>query len=120
MNTAQTIGQLSEKIALEHLKKQGLKHIASNFRCKLGEIDIIMRDKDNLVFVEVRCRNNETFGTALETVTQHKQNKLIKAAQYYLQANNLLNTENCRFDVLAITNLMYTPKIEWIKNAFMV
>lgn len=118
MNTAKSIGQLAEKTALEYLKKQGLKHIENNYRCKLGEIDIIMRDKNNLVFIEVRCRNNEIFGSALETVTKSKQLKLIRTAEYYLQSNNLLNTENCRFDVLAITHLMNNPKIEWIKNAF--
>lgn len=118
MNTAQSIGQLSEKIALEYLRKQGLKHISSNYRCKLGEIDIIMRDKGDLVFIEVRCRNNESFGTALETVTQSKQLKLIRTAEHYLQTQNASYMENCRFDVLAITQLMNNPKIEWIKNAF--
>ncbi|MDF2940268.1 MAG: protein Nwat [Gammaproteobacteria bacterium] len=109
------IGNDNENLALSFLKKKGLKLIAKNFYSRFGEIDLIMRDKETLVFVEVRYRGSEKFGSSLESVSWHKQQRLIKTAEYYL----LSSPQNlpCRFDVLAVSP-HNTQSINWIKNAF--
>lgn len=87
-----------------------------NYLCKMGEIDIIMQDRQTLVFVEVRYRKRSSFGSASESVTRSKQQKLIRAAQHYLSRHNQ-HHRPCRFDVLAINGQADQP-IEWIPNAF--
>ncbi|MFX7820786.1 YraN family protein, partial [Acinetobacter baumannii] len=74
-----------EDAALVYLQQQGLRLLERNWRCKAGEIDLIMQDDATLVFVEVRRRKNDRFGGAAASVTWHKQQKLIRAAQWYLQ-----------------------------------
>lgn len=115
MGITQQIGAVAEEYACKYLRKQGLKLVARNFRCKLGEIDLIMQDNNELVFVEVRCRKNNNFGTSAESVTYSKQKKLLRAAEYYLSQLHDAN-KLCRFDVIAITSESNT--LEWIKNAF--
>ena len=114
------IGNNAEKIALDYLSKQGLQLIEQNYLTPLGEIDIIMLDKNNneLVFVEVRYRQNTKFGAPEETINQNKQLKITKTAQRYLQHKSQYQNFTCRFDVVGVKfNLKY-PKIDWIKNAF--
>lgn len=115
---AQQIGQTAENMACDYLLMKGLKLITRNYRCKMGEIDLVMRDKDYLVFVEVRFRRNQAFGTSSETVTYFKQNKLVRSAHFYLQQHHLTDKVPCRFDVIAITQAATHPNIEWVKNAF--
>jgi putative endonuclease len=116
---AQKIGQLAEDQACEYLISQGLQIIARNYRCSLGEIDAIVLDKTNLIFVEVRCRKSSQFGSAAETVNYHKQKKLIKTALCYMQHTS--SSLPCRFDVVSVTpHLHKPPNIEWIKDAFQV
>lgn len=112
-----TSGQLAEREAQKFLEKQGLALISKNFSCKLGEIDLIMRDNKCITFVEVRYRASTRFGSAAETVTASKQAKLIKTAQYYLQKNNQLNKRS-RFDVVAISPKNGELNIQWYKDAF--
>lgn len=111
-------GEKAEQLARSFLQQQGLHFITRNFRCKLGEIDLIMRDQQQLVFVEVRFRRNQRYGGAAASVTWHKQQKLRRAAQVYLQQQALAAA--CRFDVLCVgadtTGQMYCDN--WIKNAF--
>lgn len=106
-----TKGQWAEELAKDHLEKQGLTNIQSNFNTPLGEIDLIMQDQDELVFVEVRYRKHTHFGGPLESVTRSKQKKIYRTAQYYCK--RFKTQPPCRFDVVAITD-----EIEWIKNAF--
>lgn len=113
---SQTIGYVAEEQARQYLSEQGLTWIASNFRCKLGEIDLIMRDGMYLVFIEVRQRSAKSHGSALESVTRSKQQKLIKTALYYLQTNRLLDKQACRFDVLSLDGAPL--QMAWVKNAF--
>jgi putative endonuclease len=113
MTLAQQTGSAAENQACAYLKQQGLDLITRNFRCKVGEIDLIMQDKNELVFIEVRCRNNSFFGNGFDSITDAKQNKLIKTANFYLQQKKLTETA-CRFDAVAIS----ANNIEWIKNAF--
>lgn len=107
-------GQLAEDKACEYLQKQGLKCLLRNYQCKMGEIDLIMQDTQDIVFVEVRLRSYKQFGDALESVTYYKQQKLIKAALHYLHRYNLAEKVACRFDVIAFDE----SKIIWVKDAF--
>jgi putative endonuclease len=109
------VGAQAEQAAEHFLHKQGLKTVAKNYRCKLGEIDLIMAQHDELIFVEVRLRRHSQFANAAESVTITKQHKIIKAAQYYLQEHQLTDKINCRFDVIAFGK---NNEPEWIKNAF--
>jgi len=106
-------GDWAENLALDYLTQAGLKLVERNYRCKQGEIDLVMQDGKDLVFVEVRYRNTQKFGGALSSVDWRKQKKIISTASQYLQT--LRNTPPCRFDVIAIQDMQ---KIEWLKNAF--
>jgi putative endonuclease len=107
-------GQQAEQQALDFLLNKGLKLVTRNFRCKTGEIDLIMRDDDDLVFVEVRFRQSNDFGRALETVTASKQRKLLACANRFLQMKRI--DSPCRFDIIALNGAGSMP-VEWIKNA---
>ncbi|HZW13741.1 MAG TPA: YraN family protein [Noviherbaspirillum sp.] len=107
----QVDGDAAEDRALHYLQQQGLKLVERNFRCKGGEIDIIMQDRGALVFVEVRKRANGRYGGAAASVTAGKQARLVVAAQTYLQ--RLREQPVCRFDIVAIEN----GTLEWLKNA---
>lgn len=105
-----------EQKARQYLEIQGLVWLCSNYQCRLGEIDLIMRDGVYLVFVEVRARSADRFGHALESITKSKQQKILKTAQCYLKAKRLHDKHPIRFDVVA----MQGPALSttWIKNAF--
>jgi putative endonuclease len=107
-------GEAAEQQAVDYLSQRGLKLVDRNFRCKAGEIDLIMREKDSLVFVEVRYRQTDDFGSALESITPSKQRKLLASANFYLQKNRI--DQPCRFDVVAISGSA-NNRINWIKNA---
>jgi putative endonuclease len=109
-------GLVGEDCARDYLIKQGLVFKKSNYRCRLGEIDLIMQDGVYLVFVEVRMRRSSTYGSALESVNYSKQKKIIKAASLYLSVNKLHEKYPVRFDVVSLQGI--PPKIEWIKCAF--
>ena len=106
-------GEKSELLACQYLVNQGLQTIDKNFRCKVGELDLIMRDNHTLVIVEVRFRKSNKFGGALESITKKKQSRIIAATEYYLLINRL-NTL-IRFDVISMSD---ETDINWIKNAF--
>ena len=115
-------GKDAEVACCNYLKSFGLKLVEKNFNCRLGEIDIIMTDKNILVFVEVRFRKNNNFGGGLESITMTKQKKLRKTAELYLQQNN--QYKNARFDVVSMSTKTQTSNnkqeytFDWIKNAF--
>jgi putative endonuclease len=109
----QKSGQEWESRALEHLQAHGLEEVARNFRCKAGEIDLICRDGQTLVFVEVRRRASGAFGGAAASVGWSKQAKLIRAAQFYLLRYRA-GPPPCRFDVVAVEG----AAVEWIRDAF--
>ncbi|MFQ5469768.1 MAG: YraN family protein [Gammaproteobacteria bacterium] len=109
-------GKSAEEFAHRYLTKKGLELITSNYRCRHGEIDLVMRDHDTLTFIEVRLRNSTRFGGSSESVTSNKQKKLIKTAQHYLQHNNTYTMYPTRFDVIAIQS--DTRTLDWIKDAF--
>lgn len=107
----QQSGQAGEDAALDYLTRHGLTLLERNFRCKGGEIDLIMQNGDTLVFIEVRKRADARHGGAAASVTRAKQARLIIAAQTYLQRHQ--SAPACRFDVIAID----AEAISWLKNA---
>lgn len=108
------IGDSAEELACNFLKKNKIKILERNFRVHTGEIDIIAREKDTIIFIEVKFRKNSNFGHPFESVTPTKQQKIIQTAQFFLQKHQTLSNYNCRFDVISIEN----SDINWIKNAF--
>lgn len=114
------IGNQAENLAVQYLKKNGLKLIDRNYLTKMGEIDIIMLDKSNqnLVFVEVRYLKNTFFGSAIDTIGHSKQTKLIHTANFFLQQHSKYDDFICRFDVIGVEFDLKFPEINWIKNAF--
>ena len=107
----QKTGAAGEDRALAHLQQQGLRLVERNFRCKTGEIDLIMRHDCVLVFVEVRARADARHGGAAASITPAKQQRLIRTAQFYLQ--RLRSVPACRFDVIAIDG----DALHWLQNA---
>lgn len=106
-------GADKERLAQTYLEAQGLRLVTSNYRCRRGEIDLVMRDGQTLVFVEVRYRASERFGGAAASVGLAKQRRLQAAAGHFLQGHG--NALPCRFDVLAIGA---GDRIDWIRDAF--
>ncbi len=99
LNKRQKFGEKGEAIAVGQLKKEGYKIIETNYRTKLGEIDIIAKDKDTIVFVEVKARRSVHFGSPKWAVTPKKQKKISIVALYYLKSTNQSNAK-ARFDVV--------------------
>ncbi len=113
--TRRQIGAGYEALARRYLEQAGLSFIAANVSCRAGELDLIMRDEQTWVFVEVRFRRNADFGGAAASITYAKQRRLLRAAAFWLaQHDASFDTSSCRFDVLAITG----RQIEWLPNAF--
>ena len=93
-------GSAWEQKAAEYLSQNGCDIIAMNYRCRLGEIDIIMRDNDTICFVEVKYRTGSQYGSSVEAVNYNKQCRIRRAASYYLTAEIHTQEVLCRFDVL--------------------
>jgi putative endonuclease len=108
-------GKQAEHWAADFLQQQGLKLVTQNFHSRFGEIDLIMQDAGVLVFIEVRQRCNTDFGGAIASIDRHKQQRLIRAAQYYLA--KLGHTPPCRFDVVLMDDAG-GRNAQWIRNAF--
>lgn len=112
-----TTGQLAEQIAKEYLLAQGLDFHSANFRARQGEIDLIFKDQKTWVFIEVKNRKNDRFGSAIEWVTTSKQRKIIQTAKQFCITHLLPSQCDIRFDVIGITNLN-PHTITWVKHAF--
>lgn len=110
-------GAAAEELACRYLSARGLQLVSRNFSCRFGEIDLIMRDRGDLVFVEVRYRRNASFGSAAASIDWRKQDKLVHTANYYLQTKCPKGVPPCRFDVVAVSDNIGTPAIEWLRNA---
>ena len=113
------IAKIGESLAAEHLKARGCEILEQNYRALRGEIDIIVRDGEFIVFVEVKTRQTLRFGLPQEAVTLQKQRQISKVALAYLQTQNLLDAP-CRFDVIAIhlSPQLELLKLEQIESAF--
>jgi len=117
-NRRQT-GFAQEANAAQYLSQRGLLLIESNFSCRLGEIDLIMKDGDTLVFVEVRYRTRADFMDPVTSVDHRKQKKLLRSAATYLKYHGLTDRIPCRIDVLGIkqSNVHGETEFKWIKDA---
>lgn len=111
------LGKQGEDIAAEYLRSKGFQIEARNYRQKSGEIDIICRDGDTLVFVEVKTRKDSEFGHPTESVTSRKQQQISRTALLYLSTNNL-HDEAVRFDVIGVICSQASPDITHIVGAF--
>lgn len=112
-----TAGSQAEKLAAVYLQEQGLKLVTSNYRCRFGEIDLIMRDDKTLIFVEVRLRSSGSFGGAAYSINASKQKKLIITAEHYLQQHSAAAKMACRFDAILMDKTS-AQNVQWIQNAF--
>ena len=112
-----SLGQEGERAAERYLGKKGYKLIERNYRCSGGELDLIVIDRRVIVFVEVKTRTGQSFGTPLEAVEFRKQQRMIRAAQSYLASKGLHQRE-ARFDVVGVSWAGREPLIEHIENAF--
>jgi putative endonuclease len=117
-NPKKDTGNHAEAAACDYLQRQGLQLVERNYLCKRGEIDLIMRDGKNTVFIEVRYRRNDRFGSSAESVDWRKQAKLLATAEHYLQQHPKAAKSACRFDVVALTTENSQQKIHWITDAF--
>jgi putative endonuclease len=107
-------GQRAEDLCADLLRQAGLRILARNWRCRLGEIDLVAEEGSTLVFAEVRLRRDARYGGAAESVTAAKRARLVAAARLYLAARG---TVACRFDVLLLDALA-PARVQWIRNAF--
>lgn len=115
-----SLGDQYESLAASWIQQQGLNIVARNFRCRVGEIDLIGRHGPHIVFIEVRARGNPRYASALASVDRRKQVRLIRAAQWFLRKHPELADLPCRFDVIAFeppqSATEQTPL--WIRGAF--
>lgn len=122
--TSHSQGQHAEQACCEYLQHRGLCLLSRNYRSRRGEIDLVMRDDDTLVFIEVRYRKNNLYGGALESITPQKQQRIKSTAEHYLQ--NETKLKNARIDVVAmsqkpqntLTGHTEEYSFDWIKDAF--
>ena len=110
-------GAWAEDMALAFLLERGLRMVTRNYRCRHGEIDLILDDGDTLVFAEVRYRAAGALVSATESVTLAKQRRLLASAEYYLQRHGEHERRECRFDVLALSGDRPTPVVQWLRDA---
>lgn len=111
-------GRDAEDRACEHLARHGLTLIERNYRTPFGEIDLIMQHQQTVVFVEVRYRRSQEYGSPAETIDLRKQAKLRTTAVHYLQRHKSVARKACRFDVVAVTGSAPDERIQWLQNAF--
>ena len=117
MDNRKNTGNIGEDIVTKYLEEKGYKIIERNFRCKLGEIDIIAQDKEEIVFIEVKTRKILSYGNPADSVNEPKQKHIYKASEYYLLINNKLD-DFTRIDVIEVYLNSSSYKINHIKKAF--
>lgn len=117
-DTRHLTGAAAESAAARYLTSHGLSLLDSNVRYRDGELDLVMRDGDVLVFVEVRYRASNDYGGAAASVTPTKQRRLIRAATRYLAAHPALAVLPCRFDVIGAEGNPDAPQLTWLRAAF--
>lgn len=113
-----SLGAAVEAAAREHLTDAGLQPVAANANYRLGELDLVMLDRDTLVFIEVRYRRDDRFGGGAASVDFRKQRKLVRAAQLFLQRHPRYADGPCRFDVVEAEGDPTAPQLNWLRDAF--
>lgn len=108
-----------EDRARTYLQARGLRLLEQNYRCRFGEIDLIMQDRDTLCFIEVKYRASDAFGGSIDALPRSKQRKIVKTALFYLAANQCRAARPMRFDAFLIQRQAGGgDAIDWIRNAF--
>lgn len=118
MAERQARGRHAEDAARAYLARAGLREIAANANCRGGELDLVMRDGDCIVFVEVRYRRSSAFGGGAASVDSGKRRKLVLAAQWFLAGHREYSRAPCRFDVVEASGNPDMPELRWLKDAF--
>jgi len=113
----QILGREGERIAENYLKEKGYRLVERNYRCPMGELDLIALDRRVIVFIEVKTRSDFRFGVPTESVHPRKQRKMIQAALYFLSRHRLHHRE-ARFDVVGVSLAKGRPEVEHVQNAF--
>lgn len=111
-------GAWAEQHACEHLVRNGLTALLRNYRCRHGEIDLVLRDGDTLVFAEVRYRAHTGWVSGAQSVDAAKQRRLLASAEHFLQRHREHADRACRFDVIDISGPPQAPRVDWIQDAF--
>ncbi|MGH8150888.1 MAG: YraN family protein [Steroidobacteraceae bacterium] len=113
------LGAAAEDVAAAYLTAQGIDVLLRNYRRRLGELDVVARQGDVLLIVEVRTRSSDAFGGAAASVTWHKRRRIVRAAQLLLQQRRDLAKLRARFDVIVVSELFAAqPRVEWLRGAF--
>lgn len=115
--STRTVGNLGEKLALKELKRLGYRLVQTNFAAAGGEVDIIAEHRGALVFIEVKARSDDAFGSALDAVDDRKRRRIIRAARTFI-ASRAVSGRTIRFDVVAVDLAVEPPKVEVLQNAF--
>jgi putative endonuclease len=116
-NTVET-GRWAEQLAATYLRAQGVQVVAQNYRCREGEIDLVGLHQTTLIFVEVRYRHHDYFGTGAESIDSRKQQRIILTAQHFLQQHPQWQESNCRFDAVIVSPSGAHAEMQWITDAF--
>lgn len=111
-------GKDAEQDAERYLNQQGLRTLIRNAYCRMGEIDLVMQERDTIVFVEVRKRRHRNYGGAAQSVDYHKQRKLIQTARYLMLSHPQWGNQPCRFDVIAFEADLAGQEPTWYRDAF--
>lgn len=111
---------MAEDLACRYLQQRGLHLLKRNYRCRWGEIDLIMLDQGDIVYVEVRYRRSARFGGALASINANKRRRLIATAMHHQQHHPQAARQTSRFDVIAISGPETQPNIQWVQDAFRV
>ena len=117
-NSTTERGTWAESAALGFLTARGLSCVLRNYRCRHGEIDLIMRDGEQLVFTEVRYRRSRSLVSGAESVDMAKQRRLTASAEHFLQRHAEHASRGCRFDVVSVSGDDPQPRLDWIRDAF--
>ncbi len=112
------LGRRSEELAAAYLEAQGLSILHRNFRRRFGEIDLVARDRKDLVIVEVRARSSTAYGGAIASIDSRKRQRIVRTASLLLQRYRELSRMRVRFDVVLISYANGTPAVQWIRQAF--
>lgn len=115
---ARAIGNAAEALAQRTLENAGLSTLARNAGFRVGELDLVMRERELVVFVEVRYRTPSSFGDGLLSVDRGKRRRIVRAAQAWLARHPALANQPCRFDVVAVSGTGDSMQPDWIRNAF--
>ena len=115
-----TAGHAAERIVRTHLEKSGLEFICSNYNCRFGELDLVMRERDTLVVIEVRYRRQTVFMQPVASITSAKIRRIACATRHYLSSHPRWRNVSVRFDVIGLHGPLANPEMNWIRGAFTI